>query len=265
MRDSSVFTFLKSKYEDLYDLCTVMEKLIVLERYGLAMAVAKIILDLFCRQTKRELVFTIDVFNDQSLSLSRNDLESVHKILFDYIYRDYFVGLDEFLRVDYEFDFTYLGSNPRITNDDVYLIVDNLEVNSVAPALVGLEGDDLISIEGLDAEDKKRTLDMVEENLNQFIRTHILTLDLFDSEGNPISRPLNFEAVRKADRCAVREIPPDVELDEFQRDAVEYVGKPLVINAGPGAGKTRVIIERVLYLIENGAEPESILVITFTN
>ena len=265
MRDSSVFTFLKSKYENLYDLCTVMEKLIVLERYGLAMAVAKIILDLFCRQTKRELVFTIDVFNDDSLSLSRNDLESVHKILFDYIYRDYFVGLDEFLRVDYEFDFTYLGSNPRITNDDVYLIVDNLEVDSVAPALVGLEGDDLISIEDLDAEDKKRTLDMVEENLNRFIRTHILTLDLFDSEGNPISRPLNFEAVRKADRCAVREIPPDVELDEFQRDAVEYIGKPLVINAGPGAGKTRVIIERVLYLIENGAEPESILVITFTN
>ncbi len=221
MRDSSVFTFLKSKYENLYDLCTVMEKLIVLERYGLAMAVAKIILDLFCRQTKRELVF----------------LESVHKILFDYIYRDYFVGLDEFLRVDYEFDFTYLGSNPRITNDDVYLIVDNLEVDSVAPALVGLEGDDLISIEDLDAEDKKRTLDMVEENLNRFIRTHILTLDLFDSEGNPISRPLNFEAVRKADRCAVREIPPDVELDEFQRDAVEYIGKPLVINAGPGAGR----------------------------
>ena len=189
MRDSSVFTFLKSKYENLYDLCTVMEKLIVLERYGLAMAVAKIILDLFCRQTKRELVFTIDVFNDDSLSLSRNDLESVHKILFDYIYRDYFVGLDEFLRVDYEFDFTYLGGNPRITNDDVYLIVDNLEVDSVAPVLVGLEGDDLISIEDLDAEDKKRTLDMVEENLNRFIRTHILTLDLFDSEGNPISRP----------------------------------------------------------------------------
>jgi hypothetical protein len=79
MRDSSVFTFLKSKYENLYDLCTVMEKLIVLERYGLAMAVAKIILDLFCRQTKRELVFTIDVFNDDSKSSS--DSASASNIL----------------------------------------------------------------------------------------------------------------------------------------------------------------------------------------
>ena len=46
---------------------------------------------------------------------------------------------------------------------------------------------------------------------------------------------------------------------------MEFIGKPLVINAGPGAGKTRVIIERVVHLINEGAEPRSILVITFTN
>ena len=265
MRDSSVFTFLKGKYDDLYGLCTVMEKLIVLKRYNLAMAVAKVILDLFCRQTKRELVFTIDVFNDPSLKLTQDDLKSVHEILFGYIYNDYFVGLEEFLRVDYEFDFSFLGKNPLITNDDVYMIADNLEVNSIAPSLAGRDGDDLISIDDLDADEKEDVLNLVEENLNLFIKEHMLTLELFDSEGNPLSRKLNFEAVRKTDRCVVREIPPDVELDDFQRGAVEYLGKPLVINAGPGAGKTRVIIERVLYLIDNGAAPESILVITFTN
>ena len=57
----------------------------------------------------------------------------------------------------------------------------------------------------------------------------------------------------------------EVNLDNYQEEAVEYTDKPLVINAGPGAGKTRVIIERVCYLLNQGAEPESVLVITFTN
>ena len=265
MRDSSVFTFLKDKYGDLYDLCMVMEKLIVLRQYNLAMAAAKIILDLFSRQTKNELVFTVDVFNDPSLELTLGDIRSVHEILFGYIYDDYFVGREKFLQVDYEFDFTFLKDNPKLTNDDIYLIADNLEVDSISPAILGLDGDDPIAIEDLSAEDKGNVLALVEENLNRFIRENILGLELFDSEGNPLSRQLNFEAVKKVDRCTVREIPPEVELDEYQRKAVEYIGKPLVINAGPGAGKTRVIIERVLHLIENGAEPESILVITFTN
>ena len=265
MRDSSVFTFLKSKFENLYDLCCVMEKLIVAEKYNLAMAAAKVILDLFCRQTKRELVFTVDVFNDSSLHLTIGDIESVHKILFEYIYEDYFVAIEEFLQVDYEFDFTFLGRDVKITNEDIYLILDNLEVNSIKPSLIDVEGDDLISLDELDSDDKAKALDLIEDNLNNFIRENVLTLDLYDSEGNPITRPLNFQATRKADKCVVSEIPPEIELDEYQKKAVEYMGKPLVINAGPGAGKTRVIIERVLYLIENGADPESILVITFTN
>ena len=242
-----------------------MEKLIVLKEYHLAMATAKVILDLFCRQTKKELVFTIDVFNDPTLILKKRDLESVHQILFKYIYEDYFVGFEQFLQVDYEFDFTFLESNPKITNDDIYLILDNLEVDSIKPSLIGLEGDDLMAIDELESEDKIRALNLIEDNLNKFLREHVLTLDLFDSEGNALSRPLNFQAFRKADKCAVREIPPDVDLDKHQRAAVEFTGKPLVINAGPGAGKTRVIIERVLYLLEEGASPESILVITFTN
>ncbi|MBR1611275.1 MAG: UvrD-helicase domain-containing protein, partial [Methanobrevibacter sp.] len=242
-----------------------MEKLIVLKKYNLAMATAKIILDLFSRQTKKKLVFTIDVFNDSDLNLTLNDMESVHKTLFRYIYDDYFIGIEKFLQVDYEFDFAFLGHNPKITNEDIYLIADNLKVDSIMPSLIGLEGENPIAIDDLNANDKENVLNLVEKNLNKFIKNHILTLNLFDIEGNLISRPLNFEAVKKTDRCIIKEIPPEVELDEHQKSAVEYIGKPLVINAGPGAGKTRVIIERVLYLIENGAKPESILVITFTN
>lgn len=59
----------------------------------------------------------------------------------------------------------------------------------------------------------------------------------------------------------------EVILDKEQEIAVKYNGpKPLIIDAGPGSGKTRVIIERVVYLInELKQEPSSILVITFTN
>ena len=265
MRESSVFTFLKSKYGNLYDLCMVMEKLIVLRKYHLAIATSKVILDLFNKQTQQELELTIDVFNDTSLSLNEMDMKSVHKILFTSIYDDYFEAIEEYLQVDYEYDFTFLGHNPKITNDDIYLIVDNLEVNSIAPHLIGLVGDDMITVEDLNSDDKQKVLDLMCENLDSFIKNHILTLRLFDTEGNPLARKLNFEAVRKANRCVVREIPPEVELDDYQREAVEYTDKPLVINAGPGAGKTRVIIERVCYLLEEGADPESVLVITFTN
>ncbi len=265
MRESSVFTFLKGKYRNLYDLCEVMEKLIVVRKYHLAMATAKVILDLFCKQTDNDLVLTIDVFNDTSLTLSEREMKSVHKILFTYIYEDYFEPIEQFLNVDYEYDFTFLGRNPKITNDDIYLIINNLRVDSISPHLVGLEGDDLIQLEDLNADDKQKVVDFIEANLNSFIKKYILPLKLFDSEGNPLNRQLNFEAVKKIDYCRIGEIPPDVELDEHQREAVEYTDKPLVINAGPGAGKTRVIIERVCHLISQGVDAESVLVITFTN
>lgn len=55
------------------------------------------------------------------------------------------------------------------------------------------------------------------------------------------------------------------ELNPEQKRAVEYDGdKPLLIEAGPGAGKTRVLTERVEFLYRNGAVAESFLVITFT-
>lgn len=55
-------------------------------------------------------------------------------------------------------------------------------------------------------------------------------------------------------------------LNDNQQKVVEYNGnKPLLVEAGPGSGKTRVIIERVKFLInELKVNPSSLLVITFT-
>lgn len=54
------------------------------------------------------------------------------------------------------------------------------------------------------------------------------------------------------------------ELNEAQRRAVEHSGGPLIVLAGPGTGKTRVIISRVRRLIEEGTPPESVLALTFS-
>ncbi|HWB55098.1 MAG TPA: UvrD-helicase domain-containing protein, partial [Tepidisphaeraceae bacterium] len=55
------------------------------------------------------------------------------------------------------------------------------------------------------------------------------------------------------------------DLTPEQAEAVQHIDGPLLIVAGAGSGKTRVITRRVAYLIAQGIPPASILAITFTN
>jgi DNA helicase-2/ATP-dependent DNA helicase PcrA len=55
------------------------------------------------------------------------------------------------------------------------------------------------------------------------------------------------------------------ELNEAQRQAVQYTGGPQLVIAGAGSGKTRVLTYKVAYLISKGINPNRILSLTFTN
>ena len=55
-----------------------------------------------------------------------------------------------------------------------------------------------------------------------------------------------------------------MQLNKEQKQAVEHSGSPLLVSAGPGSGKTRVIVERIQHLIKNCLKPSEILCLTFS-
>ncbi|WP_460369738.1 ATP-dependent helicase, partial [Actinocorallia lasiicapitis] len=70
-----------------------------------------------------------------------------------------------------------------------------------------------------------------------------------------------YRLVRRGGNTGAVDVP---RLDEAQRRVVAHRGGPLLVLAGPGTGKTTTIVESVVGRVEEGGDPERMLVLTFS-
>lgn len=89
-----------------------------------------------------------------------------------------------------------------------------------------------------------------------------------------LGAPFDVVALQLLDALLLPSVEPEAEegeaippkpLNDEQRKAARHRGVPYLLEAGPGTGKTQTLVERVAGLVDDGVDPRSILVLTFSN
>jgi DNA helicase-2/ATP-dependent DNA helicase PcrA len=88
--------------------------------------------------------------------------------------------------------------------------------------------------------------------------------DVGDVGVDPCPMPREYQ-LKKLPSLSTSAIDYRAELNEQQYTAVTSGPSPALVLAGAGSGKTRTLTYRVAWLLDNGVEPQSVLLLTFTN
>ncbi len=153
------------------------------------------------------------------------------------------------------------------------------EVTTIA---VGLSGDPIDSgagrVEGYSSRERKETQADIfageflcpSDWLREELTTHRRRpTEIAEDLGLPATLVMN-QAVRALLLPAIHPPPdtssaPAYQLDESQLEAAAWDDGPLLVDAGPGTGKTRTLVHRIQRLLEKGVSPASIVALTFSN
>jgi DNA helicase II / ATP-dependent DNA helicase PcrA len=101
-----------------------------------------------------------------------------------------------------------------------------------------------------------------------FLDEELKTEEVAERLGLPpsiVRRQLLDATLRPVDRPSTGTAGPPIELDPSQQAAVDHPGRALLVEAGPGAGKTRTLISRIEKRLADGIPARQILVLTFSN
>lgn len=173
---------------------------------------------------------TKDISNYDEL---KNDLEKLNKVKDDYsfIKRDLDSVKNNFLEVD--------DIKKQLNKLE---LVENSDVSLLNEKILKLEN----SLENQDYEELKSQIDELKNNYFDYEK-----IENVSEKVNDIRDSIAYFT--------------EQHLSDEQLEAVRSRAPRLIIKAGPGAGKTRVLVERVQFLVnERHVNPKSLLVITFT-
>lgn len=103
---------------------------------------------------------------------------------------------------------------------------------------------------------------------NSFVNENLRVFQLSEKTGLPgaiISRQLARAVLTPNINKEDEKKRQDFILDDSQKTAAESRRCPMLVTAGPGTGKTKTLIERILFLLDARILPEEILALTFSN